>query len=401
MKYPSNNMTFKSIREGGFVYVDKTDLVYSLLYRGYSYFISRPSGFGKTTLISTMECYLEGKKQYFKGLKIMDLEKEWKQKIVIHIDFGGRNYTHSYDLDFTFYEYFNAWESRWGSCPLQHCTLGERFAYILNQVQKETGLRTYILVENYDKPLLDVLGTGLRMEPEKDDTLVEKHNLELLREFYSSFRLDYMHYPNVIITGDIKLWQFKMFRGIFPYANDIACWSKQDPICGITKNELMNVFQEPINELADYMACTSEEVIDELCKHYGGYYFSEGRDENYFREDAVEVLNTSAVINAFRNMYIDDYWSQFKVPDYLKRLLSRSEKDLNELAGKYYEDWQFLVYDIDEDNPLPLLYLNGYLTIKDYNDEDYTYLIDFPNEYAKRAFQALKEEVQKKVGLTF
>lgn len=165
-------------------------------------------------------------------------------------------------------------------------------------------------------------------------------------------------------------------------------------ICGTTKDELRTEFQEPINELADYMACTSEDVIDELCKHYGGYHFCNGLDDHYYKVDMVEVLNTSAVLNAFRNMYIDDCWTYFKVPAYVKRLLSQSKKDMNDLAGKRYESWEFLNFDTFNDDPLPLIYQNGYLTIKDYNEKDQTYLLDFPNEYAKRAFRTLLKEVQ-------
>lgn len=156
MKYPIGIQTFEQIRNNGFVYVDKTDLIYRLVTEGKIYFLSRPRRFGKSLLISTLKSYFEGRKDLFKGLKIDSLEKEWKQYPVFDIDFNGYDFLNVDNLLNILTGYVNGWEAKWGKDPYNDA-LGDRFAYVLNQAHVKTGLPSVVLIDEYDKPLLDVL----------------------------------------------------------------------------------------------------------------------------------------------------------------------------------------------------------------------------------------------------
>lgn len=228
MKYPIGIQTFEQIRKNGYVYVDKTDLIYKLTHEGQIYFLSRPRRFGKSLLVSTLKSYFEGKKELFKGLKIDSLETEWKQYPVFHIDFNGYDFLNSDNLLNVVSDYILGWEAQWGKDPYRS-TLGDRFAYVLQQAHIKTGQPAVVLVDEYDKPLLDVLDVGQTIKVGNAEKKLEDYNREVLKSFYSVFKKADADLQFVLLTGVAELSQIN-FGSSFNQANDITRRNRRERI---------------------------------------------------------------------------------------------------------------------------------------------------------------------------
>ena len=187
MKYPIGIQDFEKIIKGNYVYVDKTALIYRLVTEGNIYFLSRPRRFGKSLLVSTLEAYFQGRKDLFQGLAIDELEKEWAEYPVFHIDFNGENYTEPGKLEEKIIGAVEPWEAEYGRDPYKKA-LGDRFIYVLAQAAKKHGRRSVVLIDEYDKPLLDVLDTGFTTTIDSESRLLEDHHRNILKGFYSVFK---------------------------------------------------------------------------------------------------------------------------------------------------------------------------------------------------------------------
>ena len=280
MKYPIGIQTFDQIIENGFVYVDKTDMVYSLATEGKVYFLSRPRRFGKSLLLSTLKAYFEGKKDLFKGLKIDSLEKDWHEHTVFHIDFNGVNLTLPGSLEASINGYLSDWEKQYGIIKGIDFNLGSRFEKILKAAYEKSGRGVVVLIDEYDKPLLDVL--------EQDSELLNE-NRETLKAFYSIFKRADAYLRFVFLTGVTKFSQASVFSG-FNQPKDISMYDKYEALCGITEDELLSYFAESIREMAESEGCSEEEMCQLLKKHYDGYHFG---------ENMVDVYNPFSLLNAF------------------------------------------------------------------------------------------------------
>ena len=375
MKYPIGIQDFESIINGGYVYVDKTALVYRLVTEGKIYFLSRPRRFGKSLLVSTLKAYFRGKKELFNGLAIDGLEKEWAEYPVFHIDFNGEDYTRSGKLEEKIVGAIETWEAEYGRDPYKQA-LGDRFIYVLAQAAKKYGRRSVVLIDEYDKPLLDVLDTGFSTIVDGEKRLLEDHHRNILKGFYSVFKGADEHLQFVLLTGVTKFSQVSVFSG-FNQPADISMSRDYEALCGITEEELHSYFAEPIAELAEENDCTTDEMKQMLKKQYDGYHF--GRR-------MTDIYNPFSILNAFSMCNIDDYWFRSGTPTYLVRLLNHSQENMNELTNRYYTTQQFIDYKADVEKPLPMIYQSGYLTIKDYNIRRNTYLLDFPNDEVKNGF---------------
>ena len=374
MKYPIGIQSFERIIKDGYVYVDKTDLIYQLT-RGSIYFLSRPRRFGKSLLISTLENYYLGKKELFKGLKIEALEKEWKTYPVFHLDFNGKNFLNERDLEDTLTGFVEEQEALYGRDPY-HNSIGDRFAYVLKSAHRQTGLRCVVLVDEYDKPLLDVMGMPETIRQNNVDITLEENHRNILKGFYSTFKLADNDLQFVLLTGVTKFSQISVFSG-FNQPNDISMDNTFDTLCGITDEELEYYFHEQIKELADNNAYSYDEIREVLRRQFDGYHFG---------PRLKGVYNPFSILNTFSKMIIRDYWFRTGTPTYLVRLLQDNQENLNELTGKYYDESEFVDYRADREMPLPMIYQSGYLTIKDYDREMRTYLLDFPNNEVKNGF---------------
>ena len=379
MKYPIGIQTFEQIREDGFVYVDKTALVYDLVTKGKIYFLSRPRRFGKSLLISTLENYFLGRKEVFQGLAIEKLEKEWAEYPVFHIDFNGCNFTSPLELKKKIETFVATQEEKYGRDSLAE-TFGDRLSYVFKQAHEKTGRRVVVLIDEYDKPLLDVMNLDIPSpEAEGDIKTLEEYNREILKGFYSVFKLADKHLQFVLLTGVTKFSQVSVFSG-FNQPNDISCDAHYDALCGISKDELLSVFKEQIKELGEAHDMTEEETIAKLKRKYDGYHFSEGM---------LDVFNPFSLLNCLSKRQFRDYWFSTGTPTYLMRLLADNNENIRELADKEYPAAEFVDYKATKQRPLPMLYQSGYLTIKGYDPTFDVYRLDFPNEEVRSGMISL------------
>lgn len=380
MKYPIGIQDFGCIREDGYVYVDKTALVYKLVTEGKVYFLSRPRRFGKSLLVSTLECYFKGRKELFQGLAIDGLEKEWAEYPVFHIDFNSIVFQEGKALRDYVSAQVKLWEEQYGYVGNGIYDSGKRFAELLAYIHKTTGKRSVVLVDEYDKPLLDVLDTGLKMiDDNGNERLIEDYNREILKGFYSTFKAADKDLKFVLLTGVTKFSQVSVFSG-FNQPADISMDGRYDALCGITKEELESVFHDEIDAMARKLDEVPEEMRNILTQHYDGYHFS---------GEKTDIFNPFSLLNALSRQSVDDYWFRTGTPTYLVRLLAHTDENLNELTGKYYDASEFVDYKADVERPLPMIYQSGYLTIRDYDRYSNSYLLDLPNNEVKKGFLTL------------
>ena len=378
MKYPIGIQSFETIIEDGYLYIDKTAMIYDLVQNGKVYFLSRPRRFGKSLLVSILECYFQGKKELFKGLAMEGLETEWKQYPVFHIDFNGKNFTDEKQLEDTLLSFVEAQEIVYGRSPFAK-TLGDRFIAVLKAAHEKTGLRAVVLVDEYDKPLLDVLDTGLEVTVDGQKRKLEDRNREVLKGFYSVFKAADQDLQFVLLTGVTKFSQVSVFSG-FNQPEDISLSARYDTLLGITEEELHTVFKEQIKEMAEAYEFTEDEMKAKLKRQFDGYHFS-----RMLRG----VYNPFSVLRAFKEMWIDDYWFKTGSPTYLVRLVAHDNIYINEMVNRYYTAQDFDDYKADVERPLPMIYQSGYLTIKKYDRLTNSFLLDFPNDEVRRGFVTL------------
>ena len=289
---------------------------------------------------------------------------------MFHIDFNGKNFTSPLELKETIETFVSKSEEKYGKDPLA-VTYGDRISYVFEKAHEKTGRRVVVLVDEYDKPLLDVINTGIPSPVvEGEVKTLEDYNRNILKGFYSVFKLADKHLKFVMLTGVTKFSQVSVFSG-FNQPDDISYDGRYDALCGITKDELLSVFKESIKELGEANGMNEEETVAKLKRKYDGYHFS---------KDMNDVLNPFSILKCFKTKTFDNYWFSTGTPTYLVRLLSDNHENVNELAGKYYPPAEFVDYKATKQRPLPMLYQSGYLTIKGYNARRNTYLLDFPNE---------------------
>ena len=378
MKYPIGMQSFDQIREMGFVYVDKTDMVYRLATEGKIYFLSRPRRFGKSLLVSTLKHYFLGHKELFQGLAIEQLEQEWLEYPVFHIDFNGTDFTRPGSLLSVLEGYVATWEHDYGASPYQE-DLGKRFAYVLKQVHEQTGRRAVVLIDEYDKPLLDVLDCNIYATVDGNRIRLEDWHRSLLKGFYSVFKGTDEHLRFVLLTGVTKFSQISVFSG-FNQPADISMDTRFEALCGITEEELYTVFAEPIRKLAAKYKVDEDEMKQMLKQHYDGYHFS---------DNLLDIYNPFSLLNCFSSCSMRDFWFASGTPTYLVRLLKHFKQNINELIKDYHFPEEFIDYKADVEQPLPMIFQSGYLTIKEADPLTGSYLLDFPNKEVQRGFVTL------------
>ena len=367
MRYPIGVQTFEEMINRDYVYVDKTDLVYSLA-QSHICFLSRPRRFGKSLLISTLEAYFTGKKELFEGLKIEELESDWTEYPVFRIDFASSDYTKPETLLNKLNKYVGIWEQQYGKNEM--CVdISDRFQYVLEAAQKKTGHKAVVLIDEYDKPMLDVLGTEM-----------EQKNRETLKGFYGTFKAADANLRFVFLTGVTKFSQVSVFSGL-NNLQDISMDSRFDAICGITEDELYSYFDKSIIELAEAKEHSVEEMKAELKKQYDGYHFS--------RNLNADIYNPYSLLKAFNEMETEDFWYESGTPTYLAKLLEGHNVNMQKLISIPYERKYFIDYRADAEDPLAMLYQSGYLTIKDYDKRRKLYRLDFPNDEVRKGFVSL------------
>ena len=367
MKYPIGIQSFDRIIEDGYVYVDKTELIYNLTHESSIYFLSRPRRFGKSLLVSTLKNYYLGRRELFRGLAMERLETEWAVHPVFHVDFNGAVFSNAGQLEAMLRDYVEGWERMYGLVPDKELGIGIRFRHVLRAAHEQTGRRAVVLIDEYDKPILDVLDV--------DASLEDRHR-NVLKAFYSVFKAADEHLQFVLLTGVTKFSQVSVFSG-FNQPKDISMDGRYEALCGITQDEIDRYFPQPIADMAADYRCTPGEMKQRLKQQYDGYHFS---------KRLTDVYNPFSLLNALDSRSVDDYWFRSGTPTYLIRLLAHFNENINELTGKYYRPEEFVDYKADVERPLPMIFQSGYLTIKNYDFQFNTFLLDFPNNEVKNGF---------------
>ena len=365
-KLPIGIQTFEKIRKGNYLYVDKTALVGKMVSTSIPYFLSRPRRFGKSLLISTFEAYFLGRKDLFEGLAISQMEVDWQVYPVFHIDLNARKYDSPADLIAMLNQHLEKWEAIYGT-EKQDRQPEERFAYIIERACVQTGKQVVVLVDEYDKPLLQAL----------DNLPLFEEYRKMLKAFYGVLKSADRYLRFVFLTGVTKFSQVSVFSDL-NQLNDISMKPPYATVCGITRQELVDTFTPELKNLSEANQLTFEETLQKMTATYDGYHFCE------FAEG---VFNPFSVLNSFDGCKFDSYWFQTGTPTFLVELLQKSEYDLRTLlSGIEVPVSSFAEYKMDVNNPIPLIYQSGYLTIKDYDREFQNYLLDFPNDEVRYGF---------------
>ena len=365
MKYPIGIQTFAKIREENFLYIDKTKKVYQLAKDGGYYFLSRPRRFGKSLLVTTLEAYFQGRKELFDGLAIGELEKNWKQYPVLHIDLNAERYSDTQALISIMDRHLYLFESVYGHNPMEK-TLADRFIGIIRRAYEQTGNQVVILVDEYDKPLLEAIGN-----PELQDDY-----RKILKSVYGVCKTMDAYIRFALFTGVTKFSKVSVFSDL-NNLKDISLDDRFAEICGITEKEIRDKLDAQVGEMAEYNGMSKEECYEKLKKQYDGYHFS---------KRSVGIYNPFSLLNALDSQDFGDYWFASGTPTFLVETMKRNNYDLERLTRE--EATADLLGSLDsiDTNPIPLIYQSGYLTIKGYDPRFMTYHLDFPNEEVERGF---------------
>ena len=363
--YPVGIQNFEKLRKDGYCYIDKTEKIYELVKTGSYYFLSRPRRFGKSMLISTLNAYFQGKKELFGGLAIEALEKEWKQYPVLHLDLNIEKFDTEDSLNDILNRNLVEWESLYGSDPAE-VSLSLRFAGVVKRACLKTGMRTVILVDEYDKPLLQAIA-----KPE-----LQNRFRNTLKPFYGVLKTMDGYIKFALLTGVTKFGKISVFSDL-NNLEDISWDRNYFDICGISEQELQDNFSDDIQALADANGQTFTQACEQLKADYDGYHFypySPG------------IYNPFSLLNTFKKRQYGRYWFETGTPTYLVELLKSHKYDLYRMAHEKTTSDVLDSIDASSTNPIPVIYQSGYLTIKGYIPEPRIYELGFPNREVEEGF---------------
>ncbi len=366
-KLPVGIQSFEKIRKDGYLYVDKTDIIWQLANRNKTYnYLSRPRRFGKSVLVDTLEAYFMGKKELFEGLKIMQLETEWVKRPVIRLDMsraGAEPETLRSYLDIT----FDKLEEEYGITPKPTAKLADRFNAIIVGAYEQTGQQVAILIDEYDSPLQHSWKTPYH-----------EACTAVYREVFAILKADDKYEKFVFITGITKFTQISLFSVLNNLSN-ISFEPEYAAICGITKEEALRDFKPEINKLAEYEDWTFNEAVAKLTAYYDGYHFS--------RRNMVDVFNPFSLINALADSDLKNYWASSGATSLLPKFVDDMEIRLKDFDHSALLGTIIETSDVTGGGAELFLYQSGYLTIKGYING--TYLLGIPNFEVRQALNEI------------
>ena len=366
-KLPVGIQSFEKIRKDGYLYVDKTDIIWQLANRNKTYnYLSRPRRFGKSVLVDTLEAYFLGKKELFEGLKIMQLETEWVKRPVIRLDMsraGAEPETLRSYLDIT----FDRLEKEYGITPKPTAKLADRFDAIIVGAYEQTGQQVAILIDEYDSPLQHSWKTPYH-----------EACTAIYREVFAILKADDKYEKFVFITGITKFTQISLFSVLNNLSN-ISFDSEYAALCGITKEEVLRDFKPEINKLAASKGWTFDEAVVQLTAYYDGYHFS--------HENMVDVFNPFSLINALADSKLRNYWASSGATSLLPQFVDDMEIRLKDFDHSALLDTIIETSDVTGGGAELFLYQSGYLTIKGYING--TYLLGIPNFEVRQALNEI------------
>ena len=366
IKYPIGKQDFKSIREDGYLYVDKTSYISKLLQQGSYFFLARPRRFGKSLFLSTLEYFFRGERYLFKELSIDNFNWHWIKYPVIHLDLNGTDYTQNYALEQRLSAFLSFYENEYAIPPEKELGIQERFRNLILQIYETAHQQVVVLVDEYEKPLLDTL----------DISAVFEKNKETLRGFYGVLKSMDHYLKMVFMTGVTKFGQMNVFSG-FNNIRDISMNPDFGAICGITQYELELNFREGIEDLAKEKHLDFKSSLQLLKNNYDGYHFC-GK--------CPDIYNPFSLLNALADKKIGSYWSYTGTPALLANLLLKKNYDLEGLDGIEASERRLMGVNNQFDDPVALFYQTGYLTIKDYDETLDEFILGYPNIEVEQAF---------------
>ena len=361
---PIGIQTFEELRTKNYIYVDKTAFVDNIVRSGKPYFLSRPRRFGKSLFLSTLRSYFEGRKDLFEGLAISKTETEWKEYPVFYFDFTGKNYETVDDVILKIGDTLEKLENIYGK-NTESDDIAIRFKNLIEAAYEKTGLQVVVLVDEYDKPLLQNVDN-----PEMEDKI-----RSVLKGFYGNLKGEDQYLRFVFITGVTRFDKVSIFSDL-NNLRDISLSKEFSAICGISQEELEENFVPEIELMAEKNGYSKEECLAELKKNYDGYHFSQ--------DVQTDIYNPFSLLNAFADMNFGSYWFSTGTPTFLTKMMLDSNFDYKSLEEGVEVSIRTLEnYRLTSSEPLPMLYQTGYVTIKDYDKEFRSFFLGVPNEEVK------------------
>ena len=366
MKYPIGIQNFEKIRREGYAYVDKTALMYKMVSEGSYYFLSRPRRFGKSLMVSTLEAFFAGKKDLFEGLYASTVDWEWVEYPILHLDLNVKKYESEDDLYKILNRHLEKWEEAYDS-PYGERDLEERFLQVVECAYRKTGKRVVILVDEYDKPMLQAIS----------NEALQSEYRATLKAFYGVLKSCDRYIRFAFLTGVTKFGKVSVFSDL-NNLKDITMLPQYSTICGITEQELHDNFDDSVKEVAAFNELTQEECYERLRRDFDGYHFSKYAKEGMY--------NPFSVLNTLSSQVFNDYWFETGTPSFLVYQLKKTCYPLENMTTEEVSTDTLNSIDIMDQNPLPLLYQSGYLTLKSYDKEFDLYTLGFPNREVEQGF---------------
>ncbi|MDE7161074.1 MAG: ATP-binding protein [Muribaculaceae bacterium] len=360
MLYPIGEQDFRSLREGGYVYVDKTMFIQKLVDSGTKYcFLARPRRFGKSLFLSTLKYFFEGQRELFKGLYIDTVNHDWESRPVLYLDLNSDRYAEPGKLDGVLDRLLREWEEKY-AVEVKDSDFAQRFATVIARAHEMTGRQVVILVDEYDKPLVGNLNKDRNFE----------HYRSRLASLYSNFKSGADHIRLVFLTGVSRFSKLSVFSDL-NNLEDITFLDAYSDICGITERELTDNFHHGIRAFADANGLNDEEAVATLKDNYDGYRFAwRGSD----------IYNPWSVLNCLKQSVVAYYWNETGLPTIIAESLKRVNADLEKTLDTFCSDKDLKGFDLLNPNPAALLYQTGYLTIKQYIPRLKRYRLGIPNK---------------------
>lgn len=365
VKYPIGIQEFEGLRNDGYLYVDKTAIIRKLIDEGKYYFLSRPRRFGKSLLLSTIHAYFEGKRELFQGLAIDTDDVRWEVHPVFHLDLNTQKYENKESLDAILDAFLCEEETKYGEVA-DNTHFGLRFCNVIRKAYEQTGKRVVILIDEYDKPMLQAVGNS-KLQNEYRNTL---------KAFYGALKSMDGCIQFALLTGVTKFGKVSVFSDL-NHLNDISMDAQYYNICGITEDEVHAYFKEGVSELAAANDLTNEKCFAMLKERYDGYHFT---------ENVPGVYNPFSLLQALSKQHFGSYWFETGTPTYLVTLLQLHDYNLENMSNVEVKSRVLNSIDGESTNPIPVIYQSGYLTIKDYDKEFGLYRLGFPNKEVEEGF---------------
>lgn len=365
MKYPIGIQNLESLIKDDYLYIDKTDLIYAIVSEGRYYFLSRPRRFGKSILLSTFKAYFEGKQHLFDGLAISKLETKWENYPIFYFDFNAREYKDEDSLTAELNRHLESLEKEYGS-QYQDRAPEERFLHAIENAYEKTGKPVVILIDEYDKPLLQTIN-----RPELQEAYRSK-----LKAFYSVMKTMDSKIKFAFITGVTKFSKVSVFSDL-NNLDDISMWDKFASLCGITDEEIRNVLDSEVELMAEQQQCSKEECYTKLKTYYDGYHFS---------PNSPGIYNPFSLLTALKRKTFGSYWFDTGTPTFLVEVMKANNYQLENLNQEVAQPDLLGSLDSIKQTPIPLLFQSGYMTITGYDSVFGIYHLGLPNQEVSESF---------------